>query len=93
MPPAPVGRRVGEPGGPRAVEMLLAGEFVPRLVAVAADGPEDAGISNQFSPPMTFDCKKNGHNSQSIVKLSVASARKIRFSQPLKTLKTLTFGE
>lgn len=45
----------------------------PGLEGVAV-GPVEAGISSQSSPEMTFVFKKKGHSSQSIAKLSIASA-------------------
>jgi hypothetical protein len=75
---------VGDPGifvlleGDVGVGKVTGGSFdgedcFPGVEGVAV-GPVEAGISSQSSPAITFVFKKNGHSSQSMARLSIASA-------------------
>lgn len=87
---------MGEPGGPGIKVGIREGENVdpglagPAPTAGAAAGFDvvEAGISNHSSPPITFALRKKGHRSQSITRLSIASASEMGTLEDLTTAVT-----
>jgi hypothetical protein len=67
-------RRVGEPGVPGVSLVLLGEEEDGPGLAGAAVVVAGGGISNHSSPPIILVFKKKGQRSQSIDRLSIASA-------------------
>ena len=88
LPPA---RRVGEPGGPGENNGIRDGENVDPGLAGAATGSlgvVEAGISNHSSPPIILALRKKGQSSQSITRLSIASASEMGTLEDLTTAVT-----
>jgi hypothetical protein len=86
--PLGTARRVGEPGGPGVYVGIREGESVDPGLAVVGLAVVEAGISNHSSPPITLVLRKKGHSSQSITRLSIASASEMGTVEDLTTAVT-----
>jgi hypothetical protein len=64
------------------------GEDVDPGLAIVGFGAVEAGISSHSSPPITFVLRKKGQSSQSMTKLSIASASEMGTVDDLTTAVT-----